>query len=74
MFAFLRAKYEEGKFEGKQEYLRKRLTIFLSVEATGCTVSAGHWQILSRVTEELNKLEKENNSFCVWMHLTTFVT
>lgn len=51
-------------------YLRKRLTIFLSVQVMGCSVSAGFWQILSRVTDELNKLERENHIVLSTQHLS----
>lgn len=40
-------------------YLRKLLTIFLRVQVMGCSVSAGLCQILSRVTDELNRLKRK---------------
>lgn len=44
-------------------YRRKRLIIFLSVQVMGCSVSADCWQILSRVTDELNKLGKKDKNW-----------
>ncbi len=56
----------------KSSYLRKRLTIFLSVQVMGCSVSAGFCQILSRVTDELNKLKRENQIVLSTQHISEY--
>lgn len=59
MFLFCKlADYGKKKDKKQCLYLRKRLIIFLSVQVMGRSVSAGFLQILSRVTDELNKLKR----------------
>lgn len=53
-------------------YLRKQLTIFLRVQVMDCSLSAGLCQILSRVTDELNKLKRDNHTILSTRRLSKY--
>lgn len=53
-------------------YLRRRFTTFLNVQVMGFSVSAGFFQILSRVIDEPNKLKTGKHMFYqLWPYLNT---